>query len=56
MEFASRDRYRHVIERISKRTRTSELEIAEAAVNLAAKTKEDSARKNTSAISSSTPV
>ena len=32
MEFASRDRYRHVIERISKRTRASELEIAEAAV------------------------
>ncbi len=26
MEFASRDRYRHVIERISKRTRASELE------------------------------
>jgi hypothetical protein len=35
MEFASRDRYRHVIERISKRTRTSELKIAEATVNLA---------------------
>jgi cyclic beta-1,2-glucan synthetase len=35
MEFASRDRYRHVVERISKRTRTSELNIAEAAVNLA---------------------
>jgi cyclic beta-1,2-glucan synthetase len=35
MEFASRDRYRHVIERISKRTRASELEIAEAAVDLA---------------------
>ncbi len=42
MEFASRDRYRHVVERISKRTRASELEIAEAAVNLAAQTKEDS--------------
>src|ERR1041384_7971024 len=41
MEFASRDRYRHVIERISKRTRTSELEIAEAAVKLAAETKEE---------------
>src|SRR5215216_5869640 len=40
MEFAARDRYRHVVERISKRTRTSELEIAEAAVNLAAQTKE----------------
>ena len=35
MEFASRDRYRHVIERISKRTRTSELKIAEAVVKLA---------------------
>ena len=35
MEFASRDRYRHVIERISKRTRISELNIAEAAVQLA---------------------
>ncbi len=40
MEFAARDRYRHVIERISKRTRANELEIAEAAVNLAAQAKE----------------
>jgi cyclic beta-1,2-glucan glucanotransferase len=38
MEFASRDRYRHVIERISKRTRTSELKIAEIVVKLAAET------------------
>src|SRR5829696_9264820 len=38
MEFASRDRYRHVIERISKRTRTNELEIAQAAVDLAVQT------------------
>ncbi|HKG96426.1 MAG TPA: hypothetical protein VKA97_01345, partial [Pyrinomonadaceae bacterium] len=37
MEFASRDRYRHVIERISKRTRANELEIAQAAVDLATK-------------------
>ena len=37
MEFASRDRYRHVIERISKRTRSSEIEIASAALELAAK-------------------
>jgi cyclic beta-1,2-glucan synthetase len=36
MEFASRDRYRHVIERISKGTRTSELKIAQAAIDLAA--------------------
>ena len=35
MEFATRDRYRHVIERISKRTRTNELEVARAAVELA---------------------
>jgi len=42
MEFASRDRYRHVIERISKRTRAGELEIAQAAVNLAAQTKGES--------------
>jgi cyclic beta-1,2-glucan synthetase len=37
MEFGSRDRYRHVVERISKRTLFSELEIGEAAVELAAK-------------------
>ncbi|HEV8135334.1 MAG TPA: glucoamylase family protein [Pyrinomonadaceae bacterium] len=37
MEFASRDRYRHVIERISKRTRVSEIEIAQAVVKLASK-------------------
>ncbi|HEV8169376.1 MAG TPA: hypothetical protein VGP59_08515, partial [Pyrinomonadaceae bacterium] len=41
MEFASRDRYRHVVERISKRTRTSELEIAQAAVDLAAEKKDE---------------
>jgi len=35
MEFVSRDRYRHVIERISKRTRSDELEIARSAVELA---------------------
>src|ERR1051325_2071177 len=42
MEFASRDRYRHVVERISKRTRTSELEIAQAAVDFAMETKDES--------------
>jgi cyclic beta-1,2-glucan synthetase len=36
MEFTTRDRYRHVIERISKRTSVDELEIAQAAVKLAA--------------------
>ncbi len=35
MEFASRDRYRHVVERISKGAKASELEVAEAAVKLA---------------------
>ncbi|MCA1576297.1 MAG: hypothetical protein LC794_02905 [Acidobacteria bacterium] len=40
MEFASRDRYRHVVERISKRTRASELEIAEAVVKLAGEAKD----------------
>jgi cyclic beta-1,2-glucan synthetase len=36
MEFASRDRYRHVVERIAKRTRVDELEVARRAVHLAA--------------------
>jgi cyclic beta-1,2-glucan synthetase len=35
MTFATRDRYRHVIERISKRTRASEIEVARGAVRLA---------------------
>ncbi len=35
MEFGTRDRYRHVIERISKRTRSDELEVARTAVKLA---------------------
>ena len=34
MEFASRDRYRHVVERIAKRTRSDELEVARKAVEL----------------------
>jgi cyclic beta-1,2-glucan synthetase len=42
MEFASRDRYRHVIERIGKRTRASELKIAEAAIDLATQADENS--------------
>ena len=45
MKFASRDRYRHVIERISKRTRASELDIAQAAVDLATQTTEERAAK-----------
>ena len=35
MEFATRDRYRHVIERISKRTRANELEVARTVVKIA---------------------
>lgn len=35
MDFTTRDRYRHVIERISKRTHAGELDIAERAVQLA---------------------
>ena len=42
MEFASRDRFRHVIERISKRTYASELKIAQAAIDLAANADENS--------------
>ncbi len=36
MDFATRDRYRHVIETISRRSKASEVEIAEYAINLAA--------------------
>jgi cyclic beta-1,2-glucan synthetase len=36
MNFVTRDRYRHVIERISKRTRATELDVARAAVSMAA--------------------
>src|ERR1700730_11285051 len=36
MEFATRDRYRHVVERISKQARVSEVEVAETAVRMAA--------------------
>jgi hypothetical protein len=35
MDFATRDRYRHMIERVSKRTRKSELEIAQKVLALA---------------------
>ena len=41
MEFSSRDRYRHVIERIGKRTRTSEIEIAKQVVKLASEATAD---------------
>jgi len=46
MEFASRDRYRHVIERISKRTRVSEVEVAQKAVELAREAVEQNARSH----------
>nr|MBA3441422.1 hypothetical protein [Pyrinomonadaceae bacterium] len=36
MDFVTRDRYRHVIERIAKRSKATELEIAEHAIELAA--------------------
>ncbi len=36
MNFATRDRYRHVVERISKRTPATEIEVAREAVRLAA--------------------
>ncbi|HYE64262.1 MAG TPA: glucoamylase family protein [Pyrinomonadaceae bacterium] len=41
MDFATRDHYRHVIERISKRTRLSELEVARRAVQLAEQSQQD---------------
>ncbi|HWO02812.1 MAG TPA: glycosyl transferase, partial [Blastocatellia bacterium] len=37
MDFATRDRYRHVVERMARRTRASELEVARHAVELATK-------------------
>ncbi|MFY9608370.1 MAG: glucoamylase family protein [Blastocatellia bacterium] len=37
MDFVTRDRYRHVVEKLARRTRASELEIARHAVALAAK-------------------
>ena len=45
MDFASRDRYRHVVERISKRTRNAETEVARAAVRLAARAREEYSRE-----------
>ncbi|HSO75227.1 MAG TPA: carbohydrate-binding protein, partial [Blastocatellia bacterium] len=40
MDFATRDRYRHVIEKLARRTKASELEIARHAVQLAAKARQ----------------
>ncbi len=36
MDFTTRDRYRHVIERLSKRSKATELEVADRAIQLAA--------------------
>ncbi len=36
MTFATRDRYRHIVERISKRTKAAELDVARGAIGLAA--------------------
>ena len=35
MDFATRDRYRHVVEKIAKHSRLSESEVARAAIQLA---------------------
>ncbi len=40
MDFATRDRYRHVIERLSKKTKTEELDIASLIIKLASHEKE----------------
>ncbi len=45
MDFASRDRYRHVIEKLSKRARLPEVEVAERAVALAARADGEDARR-----------
>ena len=44
MEFSSRDRYRHVVEHIARRTRSDELEVAQKAVELAQNSGEDARR------------
>src|SRR6185436_7319696 len=44
MDFTTRDRYRHVIERVSKRTKKSELEIAQRVLSLAEAAEQNSAR------------
>ena len=41
MDFETRDRYRHVVEKISKRTRSSEQDIARHAISLAERAKEN---------------
>jgi cyclic beta-1,2-glucan synthetase len=46
MEFATRDRYRHVIERISKRTRANELEVARVAIELSEEAKAEDKIQN----------
>ena len=46
MDFNSRDRYRNVVEKIAKRTKADELEVARSAVALAEKTESSDARQN----------
>src|SRR4030095_5149686 len=41
MDFATRDRYRHIVERISKSSSLSETEVAEKAIELAQQNKND---------------
>ena len=41
MDFATRDRYRHEIERIAKRTKAGELDVARRAIQLATQAKQD---------------
>jgi cyclic beta-1,2-glucan synthetase len=44
MDFATRDRYRHVVERIGKRTKRAETDVARAAVGLADRSRPGEAR------------
>ncbi len=46
MDFSTRDRYRHVLEKISKRTRLSEVEIAQEAVKLAQRSIDEQSQDN----------
>jgi cyclic beta-1,2-glucan synthetase len=45
MSFHTRDRYRHVVERLSKRTKATELEVARGAVELAARARDSGAEE-----------
>lgn len=45
MNFATRDRYRHVVEKISRRSRLSELEVALQAIQMASQNEDQGSRK-----------